>query len=108
MYNINIADRDIILYFKHTLCDAHQKKGKLFGFDQLDDEICLMVKGFQSEDITFKGKDGENILEKQGCLYIMSYFFLKRITTHLKNYTFHQSINMTKVLLIHYHLGKKY
>ena len=31
-----------------------------------------MVKGFQSEDIAFKGKDGENILEKQGRLYIMS------------------------------------
>ena len=36
------------------MCDAQQKKAKSFGFDQLDDEICLWLKEFQSEDIAFK------------------------------------------------------
>ena len=39
VYNMdNTAVRDIILYFKHVMCDAQQKKAKSFGFDQLDDE----------------------------------------------------------------------
>ena len=33
MYNINIAVRDIILYFKHLMCDAQQTTAKSFGFD---------------------------------------------------------------------------
>ena len=33
MYSINITFRDIILYFKNLVCDAQQKKGKLFGFN---------------------------------------------------------------------------
>ena len=41
MYDINMAVRDIILYFKHLICDAQQKKTKSFGFDQLDDETCF-------------------------------------------------------------------
>ena len=56
MSNNNIADRDIILYFKHTMCDAHQKKGKLFGFDQLDDEICLWLKDFSQKILILKGR----------------------------------------------------
>ena len=38
MYNINLVVRDIILYFKHLMCDAQQKKAKLYGFDHLDDK----------------------------------------------------------------------
>ena len=56
MSNNNIADRDIILYFKHTMCDAHQKKGKLFGFDQLDDESCLWLKDFSQKILLLKGR----------------------------------------------------
>ena len=38
MYDINIAVRDVILYFKHVMCDAKQKKTKSGSFDQLDSE----------------------------------------------------------------------
>ena len=54
MCDINITTRDIILYFKHLMCDAQQKKAKLFGFDWLGDQTWLWLKDFQSDDIAYK------------------------------------------------------
>ena len=44
MYNINITVGDIILYFKHLMCDDQQKKGESFGFHQVDEEACFWLK----------------------------------------------------------------
>ena len=38
LYNIHIADRDIVLHFKHLMHDAQQKQAKASGFRQLSDE----------------------------------------------------------------------
>ena len=76
MYDINIAVRDIILYFKHLMHDAQQKKAKLFCFDQLDDETYFWLKDFSQKIVPMKLI--KNIFEKKGCLYMSMYFFLKR------------------------------
>ena len=70
----------------------------------------LMVKGFQSEDIAYKSQRRvEKIFWKEKDVFTYWHiFFSKGVITSLKDYTFHQSVNMTKVWLIHYHLGKQY
>ena len=108
IYDINIAVRDIILYFKHLMCDAQQKKAKLYGFDQLDDGTCFWLKDFSQKILPMKFREGlREYFGKKGCVYMSIYFFLKRIITYLKDYTFHQSINVTKIRLIHCHLGRQ-
>ena len=57
MYDINMAVRDIILYFKHLICDAQQKKTKSFGFDQLDDETCIWLKDFSQKILPMKFRE---------------------------------------------------
>ena len=77
--NINIAVRDIILYFKHLMCDAQQKKAKLFGFDQLHDETCfdwrLLVRGYCPMKFRERQRDH---FGKKGCFYMLECFFLKK------------------------------
>ena len=59
VYNMdNTAVRDIILYFKHVMCDAQQKKAKSFGFDQLDDETYLWLKDFSQKILPKKFGEG--------------------------------------------------
>ena len=53
---------------------------------QLDDETCFWLKDFSQKILPItSGEGGENTLEQKRCLYILTYFFLKRITTDLKN-----------------------
>ena len=68
IYDINIAVGDIILYFKHLMCDAQQKKAKLSGFDTLDNQTCFWSKDFSQKILPMKfGKGRENILDAFTC-----------------------------------------
>ena len=74
------------------MCDAQQKKAKLFGFDQVDDETCLWLKDFSQKILSIEFSEGwGKYFGKKGFIYILTHFFLKRIITYLGNYTFHQS-----------------
>ena len=64
MYDINIAVRDIILYFQHLMHDAQQKKAKSFCFDQLDDETYFWLNDFSQKILPMKLI--KNIFEKKG------------------------------------------
>ena len=57
MYNIKITARDIILYFKHLMCDSQQKEANSFGFDQLDDETCFWLKYFSQKILSIKFRE---------------------------------------------------
>ena len=79
MYDVNIAVRDIILYFKHLIHDAQQKKAKSFGFDQLDDETLFLVKRFQSKDTAYEvqGRTERTFWEKRD-VFTCRCIFLKK------------------------------
>ena len=77
MYSINTAVRDIILYFKYLICDAQQKKAKLFGFDHVDEETCFGSKDFSQNIFPMNFTEGQrkNFLEKRDiftCWHIFS------------------------------------
>ena len=93
MYDINIAVRDIILYFKHLMCDAQQKKAKLYGFDQLDDGTCFWLKDFSQKILPMKFREGlREYYGKKGMSLHVDVFFLKK-NNHLFKRLYLSSIN---------------
>ena len=61
------------------MCDAQQKKAKSFGFDQLDDEICLWLKNFSQKILPLKFKEGwREYFGKKGMSFHNDIFFLKK------------------------------
>ena len=94
MYNINIEVRDIILYFKHLMCGGPQQlKAKLCGFDQLDDDTCFWLIDFSQKILPIKFGGG-GIWKRRMALHTDNFY--KKIITYLKDYTFRQTINITK------------
>ena len=93
MYDINIAVRDIILYFKHLMCDAKQKKTKSFSFDQLDSETCFWLKDFSQKIFPMKFREGQReYFGKKGMSLHVDVFFLKK-NNHLLKRLYLSSIN---------------
>ena len=93
IYDINIAVRDIILYFKHLMCDAQQKKAKLYGFDQLDDGTCFWLKDFSQKILPMKFREGlREYFGKKGMSLHVDVFFLKK-NNHLFKRLYLSSIN---------------
>ena len=81
MYNINIAVRDIVLYFKHLVRDAQQQQANAFGFDQLDHETwnLFLVKEFQLKDIGYEAQGrAEGIFWKKRNVFTCWCIFFKK------------------------------
>ena len=69
------------------------KKRKLFGFDQPDDEICLLLKDFSQKILPIKSREGwREYFGKTGTSLHTDIFFLKK-NNHLCKRLYLSSFN---------------
>ena len=58
IYDIEIAEKDIIDYKKHLMRDCQQKKAKVFAFESLDEENGFWLKDYCQKVLPSKFSEG--------------------------------------------------
>ena len=79
IYDIEIAEKDIIDYKKHLMRDCQQKKAKVFAFESLDEETGFWLKDYCQKVLPSKFREGQKeYFGKKGMSLHEDIFFTKK------------------------------